>query len=68
MGIMANRAENPGEVAARYRAMAAAARRRARSSDWATRLSLLQAAEKYMAMARDAADNAKRGARSSGRG
>ena len=68
MGTMANRAETPGDTAARYRAMAAAARRRARSSDWTTRLLLLQVAEKYMAMARNAVEGAKRGVRSSGHG
>jgi hypothetical protein len=68
MGTMANRAETPGDIAARYRAMAAAARRRARSSDWATRLLLLQVAEKYMDMARNAVEGAKRGVRSSGHG
>jgi hypothetical protein len=67
-GTMANRAETPGDIAARYRAMAAAARRRARSSDWATRLLLLQVAEKYMAMARNAVEGAKRGVPSSGHG
>ncbi len=64
MGTMANRTETPAEVAARYRAMAAAARRRARSSDWATKLSLLQAAEKYLDLARNAEGGAQRRLRS----
>jgi hypothetical protein len=55
-------------MAARYRSMAAAARRRARSSDWTTKLTLLQAAEKYLAMARNADEGAKRHLRSSGQG
>ncbi|MBV8447872.1 MAG: hypothetical protein JO124_07795 [Hyphomicrobiales bacterium] len=65
---MSDRSNPSGEEAARYRAMAAAARRRARSSDWTTRLALLQAAEKYMAMARSADESANRRLRNSGRG
>jgi hypothetical protein len=68
MGTMAKRMETPGEVAIRYRATAAAARRRARSSDWTTRLTLLQTAEKYMAAARNADEGARRRLRSSGQG